>query len=211
MLQKVTNMNPIRIMALVKNELSKDVSILNNVMSTQYPSIWLHLFKNNWKGLIVSGVYREWTHNEIKSTEEQMKNMEILTVQIEQVSEISQEVIILGDVNLDASKWNELKYDQEYDQLRNKKNTLSRCGLEIMDLEHTFMSDSANKDGKVAESSLDPIYASERVVRILNSKVLEKTSTDHLPIIANIWMKKAKGEKFKSITKIYIYIYIYFF
>ena len=49
--------------------------------------------KSNEKGIIVGGFYREWTHNGIKSNEEQLKNMEILTSQIDQVSQISPEVI----------------------------------------------------------------------------------------------------------------------
>ena len=91
-------------MALVKNELNKEVTTVNNLMSANYPSIWLLLNKRNEKGIIIGGVYREWTHNGVKTNEEQMKNMEILTTQIDQAAEMNQNVIILGDVNLCANK-----------------------------------------------------------------------------------------------------------
>ena len=60
-------------------------------------------------------------------------------------------------MNLCAKKWNEAKFDH-FVLAQEFKNSLSRGGLEIMNLGNTYMSDSAKNDGNVAESALDHIY-----------------------------------------------------
>ena len=52
----------LRIIALIEEELSKNVKIREDLMSTEFPSIWIEVRKKNEKGKLIRGFYREWTH-----------------------------------------------------------------------------------------------------------------------------------------------------
>ena len=58
---KKLNTDAIKIIALVRNQLSNDVKLRSDLMSGDFPSIWLELREN--KTTLISGFYREWSHN----------------------------------------------------------------------------------------------------------------------------------------------------
>ena len=59
------------------------------------------------KNTLIAGFYREWSQNGRDSIEDQIKSMDIFTKQIDKASEKTQHVLILGDVNLCSTKWNQ--------------------------------------------------------------------------------------------------------
>ena len=83
----------VRIMALVSNDINQDMVVLKEIMTPQFPSIWLEFSPTKENKVTIGGFYREWTHNGIKSTEEQVKCMELFSKQIETVCKISKKVI----------------------------------------------------------------------------------------------------------------------
>ena len=94
----------LRIIALIEEELSKNVKIREDLMSTEFPSIWIEVRKKNEKGILIGGFYREWTHKGNKSEEDQLRNIEILTEQIERATNENKELLLLGDANICTMK-----------------------------------------------------------------------------------------------------------
>ena len=85
--------------------------------------------------------------------------MEVFTKQIEEVTNRTKKVLILGDANLCSTKWNE----KDFTNIRvanELRNTLEGCGLELIEIGHTFLS-----DGNSTESSLDHIYVAKEFVQ----------------------------------------------
>ena len=96
----------VRVMALIREDTSKEVKVREDLMSEKFPSIWIEAEK----GLLVCGFYREWTRNGIKSEEEQLRNLETLKGQMERATEERKEIIMMGDGNICANKWNDPQY-----------------------------------------------------------------------------------------------------
>ena len=98
------------------------------------------------------------------------------------------DIIILGDSNLDANKWRGEKF------LHAKVakvffNTIEQNGLSILNVGNTYMADHAQKNGKVAESSIDHVYVNEDLKKQVKSKIINTGSSDHLPVVMNINVK----------------------
>jgi hypothetical protein len=191
----------LRIIALIEEELSKNVKIREDLMSTEFPSIWIEVRKKNEKGILIGGFYREWTHKGNKSEEDQLRNIEILTEQIERATNENKELLLLGDANICTMKWNETKY-KHHKIATEIKNTLTQCGMKNMDIGITYMADNKNKNGEVTESALDHIYIRKEMEPRMTVRKLEKSATDHLPIIAELRIKvEQQRTKTKKITK----------
>ena len=59
----------------------------------------------------MSGFYREWSHEGIKNEEVQIKGITCFADQIESASfNRKHEVLIMGDANLDAQRWEDPKF-----------------------------------------------------------------------------------------------------
>ena len=56
--------------------------VRQDLMSTNFPSIWVEANETGQKLVIICGFYRVWTIDGIKSTAEQLKNLEMLNQQI---------------------------------------------------------------------------------------------------------------------------------
>ena len=61
--------HPIRIIALVHNSLQENIRLREDLMSTEFPSIWLELMNERESNLIIGGYYREWAFAGDKSQE----------------------------------------------------------------------------------------------------------------------------------------------
>ena len=104
------NSTLIRIICLVKIELMERTSCNEDLMSPEFPSIWLEIKDPYGKKLIIGGFYREWAQNGLSTEKEQEKRMEMFTGQIDKAAAISNQVIILGDANLCMDNWNQEKF-----------------------------------------------------------------------------------------------------
>ena len=101
------NSEKIRILCLIKKEISDDLQILNENMDSDFPSIWLEKTKkeNNSEtnSLAIGGFYRVWSHNGENSELSQIIRINMFTRQIELAAAKYKDVLILGDANLDAN------------------------------------------------------------------------------------------------------------
>ena len=152
-------------------------------MSTDFPSIWCEISRENEKNYLLCGFYREWSHAGIKSNNNQLPGIKIFCSQVEKAKSENKKMILQGDANLCARKWREADYDLSYisDELL---STLALCGLEFVDVGTTYLADRLTEDGKIIESSLDHTYLSTDLKTCTKVFKLDNSSTDHLPILA---------------------------
>ena len=52
-------------------------NIRKDILSDQFPSIWLEITHTNDELLMIAGFYREWTQAKDKSTDGQMTRLEV--------------------------------------------------------------------------------------------------------------------------------------
>ena len=109
-------------------------------------------------------------------------------------------VILLGDANLCADQWDEETYYQ-FKLATELQSGLAQCGLENLELGKMYMADRLRKDGTIIESAVDHIYVSLDQNTKVTGKKIDISSTDHLPIIAEIHIKVQQGRKAETIKK----------
>ena len=129
--------------------------------------------------------------------EEQLAAIKNLTSQIETADTENKKIIVLGDANLCASKWNEHDFTLKI-VAEELKSTLAQCGMINVELGHTYLADRMTEAGQPIQSSLDHIYRSDELDQCTISKKLENSSTDHVPIMISIIDKKSTN----SINKV---------
>ena len=56
----------------------ESITILDQIMTTEIPTIWLELKEANQRKTAIGGFYREWTHEGTKTVEEQLKTLLLL-------------------------------------------------------------------------------------------------------------------------------------
>ena len=66
------------------------------------------------------------------------------------------------------------------------RGKLAQCGMEISDLGSTYLADRLGENDNIIESAIDHNYYSSNLTHNINTKKLEDSSTDHLPILASI-------------------------
>ena len=89
--------NPkIRIIGLVRNEISNQFKCRLDLMSVQFPSIWLEYSDHNNKNqTLISGFYREWSHEGFENDEAQCIGINVFTRQMEKASSTSDRMVLL--------------------------------------------------------------------------------------------------------------------
>ena len=71
--------NPlIRIICLLKTKMMEAVKICDDLMSNEFPSIWLEINLAGLKKTVIGGCYREWNRNGLDSIPDQVKRINIL-------------------------------------------------------------------------------------------------------------------------------------
>jgi hypothetical protein len=80
---KKDNSTPTRIISLVNEKLSNEVTIRMDLTSTEFPSLWIELENNCGSNIICGGFYREWVPQGKKTIEAQVEAMCAFTYQIE--------------------------------------------------------------------------------------------------------------------------------
>ena len=106
------NTEKIRIIGLVEEEMRNITKVRNDLMTKEFPSIWLEITRSKQKNLLICGFYREWTRNGNNSENEQSVRLKILINQMERATNEKKTIIMLGDANLCADQWDEETYYQ---------------------------------------------------------------------------------------------------
>ena len=150
------NNNLVRILCLVKNDRINQISTVESLMSTDFPTIWLEYTSQKGAKFLIGGFYRVWTNAGITTEAEQLKRLKILNQQMELATEQSKRVIMLGDANVCAIKWSE-KIKKKNNVADSLKNKIEECGLINLEL-GTFTSDIVQPNGNIATTAIDHIY-----------------------------------------------------
>ena len=95
----------VRVVYVFKEELSSKIKVREDLMSIEFPSIWLEVKQNTGKNLLVCGYYREWSKNGKKTEKEQVESIKVLVEQMEKATNEKKTVVMLGDMNINARKW----------------------------------------------------------------------------------------------------------
>ena len=167
-------------MALIKESRVSSVKIRRDLMDPNFSSIWIEYKAKNKKQTLISGFYREWSHNGSNSEESQLLGLDIFTLQIESATKQNKNVILMGDANLCSLKWETPKYKHK-NIAKKLLDTLAQCGLSTAEIGITYLADHAQRNGNIAESALDHVYFSNSLT---HNKVVKKgsnCSSDHLP------------------------------
>ena len=124
----------------------------------------------------------------------------MLKEQMEKATNEKKTVVMLGDMNINAEKWRDEKS-------RNEKvaseilGALEACGLKHMELGCTFLADNTAQSGRTVESELDHIYITKEKENNITVKKGKTSATDHLPIMAELEVKREGKEKARTIYK----------
>ena len=102
-----------RIILLARNGVRLD--IMNNCMDELTPAIWVKIITRGRKPLVIGGVYREFhllLQQQPNNTDEirQQINRWKRTVRGWKKASRDSKCILLGDINLDYTKWNDGEY-----------------------------------------------------------------------------------------------------
>jgi hypothetical protein len=76
----------VRILCLAKINLFARIKIRMDLMSEDYPSIWLELSNGKHKSLLIAGFYCQWSHEGLSKAEAEQNGMTIITIPIEAAS-----------------------------------------------------------------------------------------------------------------------------
>ncbi len=73
------------------------------------------------------GFYQEWTRNDDSTEVGQLQRMKILNDQMERAAKENKSIIMMGDANLCAPKWDEEEY-RLFNLAAELKSSLAQCG-----------------------------------------------------------------------------------
>jgi len=181
----------VRVMVLLKQELNDYIRVRDDLMTHEIQSIWLEVLqgKKRKKPTLICGLYREWDHEGEKSLESQKNRLQILTEQVDRASEEKKHIVVLGDINLCARKWDDPDVCYRLRCLAEDwKQCLARNGLRLHDVGDTYFSNHAS-GGEYVQSALDHVYSSGIVQ---TAGTLSNSSTDHLPVWAVLQCQKPR-------------------
>jgi hypothetical protein len=164
----------VRLMMFIKNSFDYTLS---DLMETDIPSIWVHI-----NGLLIGGIYRQFSMGSSRGTEFESAQLELLGEQLIAASEVSKDVLLLGDFNLDVSRTEDPNYYRK-NMLERFQTFQHASGLQRFDTPNTFESYGAHK-GRHYTSTLDHVYASESIFNKTTVKVLADAASDHQPLLA---------------------------
>ena len=164
-----------RVVAYVKEELSYQV--MENYMGGDLmPEIWLKLGHKGTKRTLIGFVYRE--HKPWKSKDESVKGQEErLKVWLElrrPIWEGTEEVYMLGDMNLDWKREEDTRY-RNSKMLKNLKKELADQGWTQIVKENTHYT---NRNGDISESLIDHIWTNSPA-KVAKTGQEEMAISDH--------------------------------
>ena len=178
-----------RVLIFVKDWLASHIQLREDLMNCNFASIWIELAPSILgKTFRLCAIYREWSFEGENSHSSQLDRIDIFMKQVEKATKGNDGTIIIGDVNLCSKKWDDQNYAHKTLADRWREG-MARSGIELLELGSTYFSNHASQAGVFAESALDHIYTN-CPHKVIETKVLEKSSTDHLPIFLKYQMKK---------------------
>jgi hypothetical protein len=176
------------------------IKVRKDLMSAEFPSIWLEVLDKHKSGTIVGGFYRQWSSNGIRSTELQVREIELFCNQINKAAVANDRIIVTGDANLCSSNWQKVDYDKKV--IANPLiQCLNRNGLDIQNAGFTYQADRVGASGLIIQSALDHVYTSSSIGGEVKINKLSNSSRDHLPVVTSYSIDKAKTIYKRSITK----------
>ena len=165
----------IRVLLLVADHLNATDL---NIGDQDVPSVWVKL-----GNLVVGGLYRQFgtitDRGTLRGLLQERSQLSSLKTHIQAASEEAQDIVILGDLNLDPSRANEPTYYRAA-LLREWCKIVDPLGITWAPTPPTFVSDHT-VDGKKKTSTIDVIYS--RTKAPLNVRVLGSAGSDHYPLL----------------------------
>ncbi len=172
-----------RLIVLVKDTVYNQVTIREDLMSRDVPSVWLDISTGK-QTTTVCFTYREWSPKGVKTSEATHAALATLVNQIEIACTGRRPVLLMGDLNLCQDRWDLPTYPHRAlaDHLR---DGLASCGLDILPVGHTYISNHRNPEGGFTRSALDHIYTNTPSCLQDWGKV-DCGLSDHVPIQATL-------------------------
>ena len=134
-----------KILLLTKLDKPK-MKLREDLMSPNFPSIWVEEEIELGKNIIIGGFYREWSIDGTVSSTNQTTAIKIFTSQMEAASRENKSIIVLGDANICAIKWDDpiTKLTETAEEL---KSSLALCGLTNIAIGNTYLADRLDTQG----------------------------------------------------------------
>lgn len=181
--------NKTRVLILVKDWLAPHVQLMEDLMTPNFSSIWLKISTAILgKAFNFCAIYREWSSEGDNSHSSQLDRINTFLQQVEKASSGDDGIIIVGDINLCSKRWDSHNYAHKLLSDRWREG-MAKSGIEMLDLGLTYFSNHASQAGVFAESALDHIYTN-CPERVIETKTLSNSGTDHLPISMNFKCNK---------------------
>ena len=142
----------VRIVCLVRQDPEIKYAMRDDLMSAKIPTIWVEYRTNTNNKFLIGGCYREWTNDGDDSIDGQKKRMSVLVDQINMAYGDCGRVVMVGDMNLCTTKWDEgnYRYKSIAEPLR---TTLTTNNLQIANLGLTYFPDHPNIHGEYVNSA----------------------------------------------------------
>ena len=125
-------------MALISEDIESQITVKENLMTTDIPSIWVELNVEYSVPVLICGVYREWSHNGDTTEASQVTQIEKFTTQIDEANVSYEKIIITGDINLCSTKWAETSYIRK-NISRPLLECLNQYGMSVEDIGTTYL------------------------------------------------------------------------
>ena len=164
----------------------------SDLMTKEIPSIWIEIVNSHHKNILICSLYREWkslsgntqSASASNSLQHQIDRIEIINKQLARAATENKPLLIMGDMNLCMSDWNNPDYCWKIlsDLWR---SIIKENGLRYEFLGPTYFSSYVKQDGRTKESCLDHIYFTE-LSNFENPRKLKNSISDHVPILIDI-------------------------
>ena len=185
-----------RLLVFVKANLK--VTIRNDLMSSQFCSVWLEVQAK--KNVLIGAFYREWDDGtKDKSISHQRENLRVFLNQIQSATNVVKKpVVIVGDMNIDMNKASSEHYPLK-DLYKDLEECLAEQGIVNVDVGNTYTAFRTRTDGTIISSAIDHLYLSDLSI-LKQCSVLDIGLSDHCPVKAVLELKDFK-EKQNAINK----------
>jgi hypothetical protein len=164
-----------RIMVVVRSELAALMKIRQDLMHLAVQSIWIQLDLGN--RFLVGGLYREWS-----DLPQEDAALNRVKDQIEAAAAEVDNIVFLGDVNLDTARRIDKKYGRRCLLLAHD-NAKAEANMRYLTTGVTYRSHGLHEredgEARVHESVLDHVC-------VMRDLVLTDSTTHHFPVVASI-------------------------
>ena len=170
--------NNVRVLALTRD----DIKIQAGPMVADLPAVSLVLPENK---LSIVGIYRQHHGGAHRP---QLADLESIRDIVSSLSS-SADVCIVGDINLDAGKFESIPHASR-ELYESWLEIASTNGLDLLPTGPTFKSFGKFQGGRHHVSTLDQVYVSESVPA--TAFLLPDAITDHFPVLAELQLRRNK-------------------